>query len=114
MSKRGPQEYLADMREAIVRIQGYTSAITYGQFLADSKTQDAVIRNIEILGEAAKHLPPTLTGTHQDIAWKSIAGMRDKLVHDYFGVNLDILWDVVTTKLPVLLKQIDDIVHEID
>lgn len=113
MSKRGPQEYLADMREAIVRIQGYTSAITYGQFLADSKTQDAVIRNIEILGEAAKHLPTTLTSTHQDIAWKSIAGMRDKLVHDYFGVNVDILWDVLTTKLPVLLKQIDDIVQDI-
>lgn len=114
MSKRGPKEYLADMREAIVRIQGYTSAITYGQFLADSKTQDAVIRNIEILGEAAKHLPITLTSAHQDIAWKSIVGMRDKLVHDYFGVNVDILWDVVTTKLPVLLKQIDDIGHEID
>ena len=113
MSKRGPQEYLADMREAILRIQAYTSGITYGQFLADSKTQDAVIRNIEILGEAAKHLPTTLTGARQDIAWKSIAGMRDKLVHDYFGVNVDILWDVLTTKLPVLLKQIDDIVHEI-
>jgi uncharacterized protein with HEPN domain len=113
MSKRGPQEYLADMREAIVRIQGYTSGITYGQFLADSKTQDAVIRNIEILGEAAKHLPATLTSTHSEIEWKSIAGMRDRLVHDYFGVNVDILWDVLQTKLPALLKQIDNIVHEI-
>jgi len=91
MSERGQQEYLADMREAIVRIQTYTSTITYGQFLADHKTQDAVIRNIEILGEAAKHVPATLTRTYPEIAWKSIAGMRDKLVHDYFGVNLDIL-----------------------
>ena len=101
-----------DMREAIVRIQSYTSGITYGQFLADSKTQDAVIRNIEILGEAAKHLPATLTNAHADVEWKAIAGMRDKLVHDYFGVNLDILWDVLTTKLPGLLKQIDDIVPD--
>jgi uncharacterized protein with HEPN domain len=112
MSERRQQEYLADMREAIVRIQTYTTAITYGQFLADSKTQDAVIRNIEILGEAAKHVPTTLTRAHPEIEWKSIAGMRDKLVHDYFGVNLDILWDVLTTKLPALLKLVDDIIQE--
>ena len=112
MSERGQQEYLADMREAIVRIQTYTSGLTYGQFLADHKTQDAVIRNIEILGEAAKHVPATLTRAYPEIEWKSIAGMRDKLVHDYFGVNLDILWDVLTTKLPVLLKQVDGIIEE--
>ena len=112
MSERGQQEYLADMREAIVRIQTYTSTITYSEFLADHKTQDAVIRNIEILGEAAKHVPATLTRTYREIEWKSIAGMRDKLVHDYFGVNLDILWDVITTKLSVLLKQVDGIIEE--
>src|ERR1700681_4111407 len=89
MSERGQQEYLADMREAIVRIQSYVSAITSGQFLADHKTQDAVIRNIEILGEATKHVPATLTRAYPEIEWKSIAGMRDKLVHDYFGVNLE-------------------------
>ena len=113
MSKRGPQEYLVDMREAIVRIQSYTAGITYGQFLADSKTQDAVVRNIEILGEAAKHLPATLTGAHPEVEWKAIAGMRDKLVHDYFGLNVGILWDVLTTKLPGLLKHIDDIVPDV-
>jgi uncharacterized protein with HEPN domain len=78
MSKRGQPEYLADMREAIVRIRRYTSEIPYGEFLADSKTQDAVIRNVEILGEAAKRLPAMLTSTHPEIEWKSIAGMRDK------------------------------------
>lgn len=57
-----------------------------------------------------KHLPATLTSTHPEVEWKSIAGMRDKLVHDYFGVNMDILWDVLTTKLPALLKQINDII----
>jgi len=107
MSNRGHLEYLADMREAIVRVQSYTSGVTYGQFLVDPKTQDAVIRNIEIIGEAAKHMPATITSAHPEIEWKSIAGMRDKLVHDYFGVNMDILWDVLTTKLPALFGQID-------
>ena len=109
MSERGHLEYLADMHEAIVRIQSYTSGVTYEQFLADHKTQDAVIRNIEIIGEAVKHMPTAITIAHTEVEWKSIAGMRDKLVHDYFGVNMDILWDVVTTKLPPLLGQIKDI-----
>ena len=111
MSKRGDPEYLADIREAIQRIQTYTTDLTYTQFLADEKTQDAVIRNIEILGEAVKHLSAELIATHPDVEWKSIAGMRDKLVHEYFGVNLDILWDVLASKLPPLRAQIERIIQ---
>lgn len=114
MSSRGEREYLADMREAIQRIQEYTSGLTYGDFLADAKTQDAVIRNIEILGEAAKRLPTSLTSASPDIEWKNIAGMRDKLVHDYFGVNLDILWDVLKAKLPPLLARVEGLIAERD
>lgn len=114
MSSRGEREYLVDMREAIQRIQKYTAGLAYDAFLADAKTQDAVIRNIEILGEAAKRLPASLTRASPDIEWKSIAGMRDKLVHDYFGVNLDILWDVLTTKLPPLLARVESLISEND
>jgi uncharacterized protein with HEPN domain len=111
MSRRGEREYLADIREAIQRIEQYTIGLSYGQFLADGKTQDAVIRNIEILGKAVKHPSAELIAAHADVKWKGIAGMRDKLVHDYFGLNLDILWDVVTTKLPPLRAQIDKIIQ---
>ena len=79
MSKRGDREYLADMHEAIQRIQQYTSGLWYSQFLADPKTQDAVIRNVEILGEAVKRLSPELSATHREVEWKSIAGMRTSL-----------------------------------
>lgn len=111
MSKRGDLEYLADIREAIQRIQAYTTDLSYAQFLADEKTQDAVIRNIEILGEAVKHLSAELTATHPEVEWKSIAGMRDKLVHEYFGVNLDILWDVLSSKLTPLRALIERIIQ---
>ena len=111
MSKRGDAEYLADIREAIQRIENYTTGLTYEQFLADGKTQDAVIRNVEILGEAAKRLSAGLIAAHPVVEWKGIAGMRDKLVHEYFGVNLDILWDVLTTKLPPLRAQIERIIR---
>ena len=109
MSKRGDRESLADMHEAIQRIQQYTTGLSYSQFLADAKTQDAVVRNVEILGEAVKHLSRELTAAHTEVEWKSIAGMRDRLVHEYFGVNLDILWDVLATKLPILRVQIERI-----
>jgi uncharacterized protein with HEPN domain len=111
MSKRGDGEYLADIREAIQRIHAYTTDLSYAQFLADERTQDAVIRNIEILGEAVKHLTAELTATHPEVEWKSITGMRDKLVHEYFGVNLDILWDVLASKLPPLRVQIERIIQ---
>jgi uncharacterized protein with HEPN domain len=107
MSDRGSLEYLADIREAIVRIQRYTEGLRYEEFLLDLKSQDAVVRNLQILGEAVKHLPAQLTEKHQHIEWSKIAGLRDRLVHHYFGVNWDIVWDVIATKLGPLLEQID-------
>jgi uncharacterized protein with HEPN domain len=78
------------------------------------RTQDAVIRNIGIIGEAAKNISAEFKRLHKTIEWKAIAGMRNKLVHDYFGVNLDILWDVIRNKLRELKAKLKDLPGEID
>ncbi|MDH4154176.1 MAG: DUF86 domain-containing protein [Nitrospira sp.] len=93
--------YLFHIRDAIQQILTYTTS-GKNSFFADRKTQDAVIRNLEIIGEATKHLSASLKDANPEIAWKPIAGMRDKLVHDYFGVNLQLVWDVIERDLPGL------------
>lgn len=87
-------------------LESHTEGFDYAAFLRDTKTQDAVIRNIEIIGEAAKRLSAEFRKAHGDIRWPEIAGMRDRLVHNYFGVNWEIVWDVVRTKLPELTSSL--------
>lgn len=78
----------------------------------DRRTRDAVVRNLEIIGEAVKKLPPQTKRDHPEVEWKKIAGLRDILVHDYFGIDMDIVWDVVQNKLPVLTEQVRRILDE--
>ena len=81
----------------------------YDNFLQDYKTQDAVIRNIEILGEAGKLLSDATKEKYPNIPWKDISGTRDKLIHDYFGVNIDIVWDIAKNEILSLSIQLKDI-----
>lgn len=106
--KKDPDLYLRHILEAIEAIKMFTEG---GKrvFLKDRKTRDAVIRNLEVIGEAVKQLPVDFKKKHQGVEWKKIAGMRDKMIHEYFGVDIEIVWNVVDRELPVLHKKIESL-----
>lgn len=94
--------YLDDILESINRIFSYIGEFDYAAFAADRKTFDAVIRNLEIIGEAARNLPDEIRNSNTEIEWRKIAGLRNILAHEYFGVNKQIVWDILQTKLQPL------------
>jgi uncharacterized protein with HEPN domain len=100
-----------DIFDAIGAIREYTQSLTREAFGRDRKTVDAVLRNLEVIGEAVKQVPMDVRSAHPDVEWQKIAGLRDILIHAYFGVDLDIIWDVVSKKLPVLESRIREIVR---
>ena len=94
--------YLDDILTAIERVEEYSRGLSLRSFSSDHKTLDAVVRNLEIVGEAAKHLPQAVRDSEPHVEWKKIAGLRDILIHEYFGMDAGILWDIVQNKLPDL------------
>ncbi len=105
----GDSLYLKHIINAISRIEEYTREIGYEDFIKNHLVQDGVIRQIEIIGEATKRLSNDIREKYSDVPWKDIAGMRDKLIHDYFGIDIDAVWDTVEKDLPVLKKKIINI-----
>ncbi len=106
MSKRSDADLLEDIFISLEKIRLYISGMSYDDFVSDTKTQDAIIRNIEIMGEAIKKLSMKFRQMHNEIPWRLIAGTRDRLSHDYFGVNVDIVWEIATTDVPELKEKI--------
>lgn len=99
---RDPRLFLDDILASCEKVLRYTDGITFERFQADDKTFDAVARNLEIIGEAAKALPPDLRAAHPGIEWRKIAGLRDILIHQYFGIDEAIIWDVALNWIPRL------------
>ena len=104
--------YLEDIIEAIRKIRSYTTSLSLQTFSSDGKTIDAVIRNLEIIGEAIKGVPEDVRSSNTDVEWKKIVGLRDILIHEYFGVDVEIIWDIIENKLPVLERQIQRMLEE--
>ena len=102
------QLYLRHVFDAIVKVEEYIT-VGYGEFMSASHWQDAVIRQFEIMGEAVKRLSPETTGRRPDIPWRQIAGMRDVLIHNYMGVDLEAVWRVTQDNLPKLRQAIEEL-----
>ena len=103
---------LEDMRTSCEKVIQFTHRLTRTQFLADQKTYDAVMRNLEIIGEAAKHIPNEIRSRYPEVDWRRVAAFRDVAIHEYFGIDVDVVWDIVQNKLPALDKQIRQLLSE--
>jgi uncharacterized protein with HEPN domain len=101
-SERDWRLYAEDILEACGKIRRFVAGLDYDAFVADDRTRDAVIRNLEIIGEAAKNLPADKTAAAPQVPWRLVCGMRDVLAHGYFGVSIKVVWDTATTQIAPL------------
>jgi uncharacterized protein with HEPN domain len=103
--------YLEDLLLAMNRIAEYIEGLTFTDFKRDHKTADAVIRNFEIIGEAARNIPQEVKEKYQEVPWDEMYLLRNKMSHEYFGIDYEIIWDIASNYLPENRKQIEDILY---
>ncbi len=101
--------YLEDILECIDKVSRYVAGLSFANFLKDEKTIDAVNRNLEIIGEAARNIPEQIKIKHPEIEWRGIIGLRNILIHEYYSLTLKIIWDIIQNELPILREQIKQV-----
>jgi len=109
---RDSSVYLQDILEAISKVKSYTAGMSREEFEKDSKTIDAVLRNLEVTGEAAKGIPESFREDHPEVDWRKVAGLRDVLIHNYFGISMDIIWDILQNQVERLESQIRSMLND--
>ena len=114
MSKRSLELLVEDIWESIGKIERYTEGMTQEVFQSDEKTTDAVVRNLEIIGEAAGRLPKDFTDKHSKVEWVKIKGLRNRIVHEYFGVDIQIIWQILNKDLPAFKASLKSIRAQLD
>ena len=110
---RDPTLYLKDILNAIEAIERFTEGIDYEAFRQDDMRSSAVIRKFEIIGEAAKHIPDPIKQENPDIPWRSMAGFRDRLIHFYFGIKYELVWETIRVELPRIKPKLKQILQEL-
>ncbi len=106
--------YIKDILQNMSDAEDFITGMSYEQFANDKKTLNAVLRSIEVIGEASKNIPDDIRNLYEDVPWKEMAGMRDKVIHFYFGVDKEIIWVVVKERIPVLKPLISRVLREIE
>lgn len=107
------RDYINDILSSIEEIEGFVKGFTFDKFVKDKKTINAVIRSLEVIGEASKKIPNVIRKKYPDIPWKKMAGMRDKLIHEYFGIDHEIIWEVATNEIKTLKYLLQDLRKEL-
>jgi uncharacterized protein with HEPN domain len=111
---RDPVAHLRDIADAAQKARHFLGGMSLAEFSADDKTAFAVIRALEILGEAAKRIPQAVRDKHRQVPWRAMAGIRDKLIHDYVTINLEVVWKTVNEDLPPLILAIQQILADLE
>lgn len=114
MSDREWKHYIEDIHQCTQKILKYTKGKTQFEFIHDELVVDAVIRNLQVIGEASKRIPDPIKTKYPSISWREIAGLRDILIHEYHGINYNILWDIITNEVPKLNANISKIINDIN
>ncbi len=110
MAKRSQEQLLLDVLESCIKIKTYTTGLNYAAFASDDKTIDAVIRNLQIIGEAVNRMSDEEKEQHPQIDWFAIRGLRNRVVHDYMGISLPLIWEIISVDIPDLQSKIEKIV----